>query len=57
MHYHYTAENIVYAWEQNYNKSLTVGDKEGLILMIAENLQKAAWHAQHTPEAIPHPGG
>ena len=54
--YHDRAVNIVYAWEQNYDKSLTDRDREGLVLMIAENLQRTAYDAQQpSAHAAIHP--
>ena len=40
------ATNLIYAWEKHYSKNLTVGDREGLHMMITEALQEAAWAAQ-----------
>ena len=49
--YHDKAENVVYAWETNYGKSLVARDRDGLVVMIAENLQLVAWAAQQ-PQAV-----
>ncbi len=40
------ATNLLFAWEHNCHKDLSVGDRETLHMMLTEALQETAWAAQ-----------